>query len=670
MLSIIRHVFALITMIALLAPAHAAIDPPARVGRLSEVEGNVTFRTNQQDAGGPALVNWPVSSGAIVDTEQGARAEIWIGSTAFRLSDDSEAEFAAVDDRGVSLLLHGGTLAVTIHDRDQADDLAVTTPAGQVRFSGMGRYRFEVAPDRTIIAAQSGSAEIYANERPVTLRAGEMVTIDDRGVLTIEAARYGDDFDAWVSARDNREKSTLARRNVSPYMTGYEDLDNHGDWSTAADYGSIWYPRAVAADWAPYRDGRWAWVAPWGWTWVDAAPWGFAPFHYGRWVQVRGRWGWAPGTYVARPVYAPALVGWVGNPGWSAGFRSGSAPAVGWFPLAPREVYVPAYRTSPNYIRQLNVTHVKNAADVDRALRPDYRPDYAYHRQPHAVTVVPTSTFRDGRPIDRAAIRPRDRQELGQAPTAAHAPDSGWLTPGPGASRTARQSERTPQPAVLAPQAAPDTRREVVRQPFRMPESGALPPGQDAYRMGPDDSRNLENRSRFPVPEERQPGRAVPSPSVIPEAPRVEQRTRQTPAIPSLSPAPEPSRLAPPSMRDMPHPGVTAQEPRRDRLREQQLQERPAVPMPREPVQSMRMPPTSAPMREMPRSAPAPREPRREPPPHERPPAPMVREAPRPMPAQPATMREMSRPEARPAGHGDRGGNPGHNNRREERGMQ
>ena len=160
-----------------------------------------------------------------------------------------------------------------------------------------------------------------------------------------------------------------------------------------------------------------AWVAPWGWTWVDAAPWGFAPFHYGRWVQVRGRWGWAPGTYVARPAYAPALVGWVGNPGWSACFRSASAPTVGWSPLAPREVHVPASLHRPYYIRQLNVTHVKNAADVDRALRPDYRPDYAYHRQPHAVTVVPTSTFRDGRPIDRAAIRPRDRQELGQAPT-------------------------------------------------------------------------------------------------------------------------------------------------------------------------------------------------------------------------------------------------------------
>ena len=682
MLSLFRHIVALMTVMALLAPAHAAGDPPARVGRLSLIEGNVTYRGSQQDAGDPALVNWPVSSGAIIDTGRGARAEAWIGSTAYRLGSDSQAEFATVDDRSVNLLLHGGTLAVTIRDRDQADGLAVTTPAGQVRFSGTGRYRLEVAPDRTTISAQSGSAEIFADERPVTLRAGEMVTIvDGRGVATIEAARYGDDFDAWVSARDNREKSAQARRNVSPYMTGYDDLDSHGDWSTAEDYGTVWYPRAVAADWAPYRYGRWAWVAPWGWTWVDAAPWGFAPFHYGRWVQIRGRWGWAPGAYIARPVYAPALVGWVGNPGWNASFSSGSSPAVGWFPLAPREVYVPAYRTSPTYIRQVNVTHVKNAADIDHALRPDYRPNYAHHGQPHAITVVPTSTLRDGRPINRAAIRPHDRHELGQAPAAARAPGSEWLTPGAGAVRPGRHvdqerrpsaplpglSERTPQPAMRAPQASPE-----AQQPVRMPESGVRFPGQDVSRVAPNDGRNPENRGRFPFPEERQPGRAAPSPSAIPEAPRVEQRSRQTPVMPSLSPAPEPSRPAPPPMREMPQPAAIALEPRRETFRQAPPQERPAMPIVRETGRSMQMPSASGPMREMPQPAPAPREPRRESMPHERPPAPMVREAPRSVPPPPPAMREMSRPAQRPPPHADRdrGGNPGQNDRRGERGMQ
>ena len=48
-------------------------------------------------------------------------------------------------------------------------------------------------------------------------------------------------------------------------------------------------------DWAPYRNGYWADVGAWGPTWVDDAPWGYAPFHYGRWAYVGGRWGWCPG---------------------------------------------------------------------------------------------------------------------------------------------------------------------------------------------------------------------------------------------------------------------------------------------------------------------------------------------------------------------------------------
>src|SRR5262249_39049506 len=127
-----------------------------------------------------------------------------------------------------------------------------------------------------------------------------------------------DEFADW-SARANREddrspsaqyaqQSPQPQQYVSPEMTGYEDLDRNGSWVTSPDYGPLWTPTTVVAGWAPYRYGHWAWIRPWGWTWVDDAPWGFAPFHYGRWVVVGGRWCWAPGRYVSRPVYAPALV--------------------------------------------------------------------------------------------------------------------------------------------------------------------------------------------------------------------------------------------------------------------------------------------------------------------------------------------------------------------------
>src|SRR5437763_12308386 len=71
-----------------------------------------------------------------------------------------------------------------------------------------------------------------------------------------------------------------------------------------------------------------------------------------------GYWAWVPGPVAVRPVYAPALVAWVGGPRFSmaVGFGGGVA-GVAWFPLGPREVYVPAYRASPVYVNRVNVTN-------------------------------------------------------------------------------------------------------------------------------------------------------------------------------------------------------------------------------------------------------------------------------------------------------------------------
>ena len=631
MSSLFRHFFGLIVLIGFLTPALAESDPPARVGRLSLAEGDVIFRTDRQDPGNPAVVNWPVSSGAIVDTGGRSRAEVWIGSTAYRLAGNSRAEFVTVDDRRVNLQLATGTLAVTLRDRNQAEDLEIETPEGRVRFAGTGRYRIEARPDRTTVAAQSGSAEVAAGGRSLAVRAGEMATIGVRGSVSIETAPYGDDFDTWVSARDNEEKSALARRNVSPYMTGYQDLDAYGDWDTVDDYGTVWYPRAVVAGWAPYSDGRWAWIEPWGWTWIDAAPWGFAPFHYGRWVQVGGRWGWAPGAYTARPVYAPALVGWYGNPGWYASFRYGSAPAVGWFPLAPREVYVPAYRTSPTYLRQINVTHVHDAREIERAARPDYRPQYRHSGQPHAVTVVPANTLREGKPVAGANIRQHDMRELGKAPLASRAPGRDWLPPPGAAARPEPHGEAGTRPGrqAMPPPAAHQQRsNDMPRLAPEFPRGSPLPASQPresrinagAGRPQPMPDRSGENRAVQPPSSSERPARiAAPVAPAMPDAPRMEREQRQQ-MVPPAMPREE-HRYQPPPARDIQH----------------------SMPQPR-----------PEPPREMPRERPAP----------------AMREAPRPMPAPVIQPREMPRNEPRqaPAGDGHRGGNQGRNDRPDGRG--
>ena len=190
---------------------------------------------------------------------------------------------------------------------------------------------------------------------------GSPVAVQQVGMLPPDAL---DQIDLQRESTFNASLS-VDENYLSPDMIGASDLPQYGDWVPSPDYGVVWYPRVVAMGWAPYQNGHWAWVAPWGWTWIEAEPWGFAPFHYGRWTQIDGRWGWIPGPppgvwgRPVRPVYSPALVVFVG----------GGNGLTAWFPLGPGEPYQPWYHASAMYVNRVNVTNIysRNAAEVRSA---------------------------------------------------------------------------------------------------------------------------------------------------------------------------------------------------------------------------------------------------------------------------------------------------------------
>src|SRR5262249_60331348 len=99
---------------------------------------------------------------------------------------------------------------------------------------------------------------------------------------------------------------------------------------------------------------------------VDEEPWGFAPFHYGRWARVDGRWGWVPGDFAPEPVYAPALVAFVPPPAIETVAPADFGPPIGWFPLAPGELFWPSYTRDPGSIRSVNFTNV-NVTKINRS---------------------------------------------------------------------------------------------------------------------------------------------------------------------------------------------------------------------------------------------------------------------------------------------------------------
>jgi len=367
-----------------LSLAALADDPPAAVGRISSVQGQVTVLGGEEPAA--AILNWPVTSDNHVTTMRGARTEFRIGSTAVRVDGDSDLEVIDLDDDVLRMRLNYGSAIVRIKDPELLRNFELSTPQGRVTMIDPGEVRVdsERIADTTSVSVLSGSSRVDGAGSSLVLNTGRRADVGVEDVRTGFSAHDG--FDDWAQARDRQSDSAISTRYIPTEITGYEELDQNGTWRDTADYGPVWTPRVVSADWAPYRDGRWIWVNPWGWTWVDNAPWGYAPSHYGRWVLVDRRWCWAPGRVVGRPVWSPALVGWVGGDSLTVTFGSrGRAPATGWFPLAPRDTYVPAYRVSVEQERRLVWTHNGRV--------PEHRDVRDYRDHHDGVTVVPRTQF-------------------------------------------------------------------------------------------------------------------------------------------------------------------------------------------------------------------------------------------------------------------------------------
>lgn len=424
----------------LAVPAHARDedDPPGRAGRIAELRGEVQVFDEQEGQWQGAVRNRPVTSGDRFATEASGRLEIRVGSTTFRLGPNSELEVLRLDDERVRVQLHTGSLAVRVRSRDKADELQLVTDEARFQPLRSGHYRIDRIDDTSYAAAWRGSLRVQDREDGFTVDSGRRAELwRSRGELQREwVSIQNDEFGDWVVRADREDDRYASRRYVSPEMTGAEDLDRYGRWDTHPEYGAVWTPTVVVSGWAPYRHGRWVWVRPWGWTWVDEAPWGFAPFHYGRWVYWRDRWCWTPGEYVARPVYAPALVAWVGGSHWNVSVSIGG-PVVGWVPLAPREVFVPYYRHSQTYVDRVNVVRPGQPRPVPPVSEPIM---YANQKVQNAVTVVPRDVLQQRQPVQRAVIDLRDNEAVRRPlPVVREAPvqappqrASTQITPAPG----------------------------------------------------------------------------------------------------------------------------------------------------------------------------------------------------------------------------------------------
>jgi hypothetical protein len=491
----------LITALAAVAAASAfgQADPPSRVARLNFQQGPVSFRPGGVDDWAAATTNYPLTNGDYLWADQGARAELHVGSTAIRMDQMTAISVLNLNDQIVQLSLTAGSLNVHIRYLGENESFEVDTPNISVLLRP-GDYRINADGDNGVssLVVRAGDAEVTAGQSsPFNVRSGESGRF--AGVDTVSQEISGapplDGFDAFTRDRDMREdRATMSARYVPREMPGYEDLDGYGRWVNIPPYGMVWQPTTIAAGWAPYHNGHWAWVDPYGWTWIDDAPWGFAPFHYGRWAYAGGAWVWIPGAVAVRPVYSPALVAFVGGGGIGIGVAA-------WFPLGPGEVYRPAYAVSDVYLRNMNVAYVSNVAVIDRV---GVTGVYVNQRVAGAVTVVPHDVFVGARPVAVAAVVVRPEmvasvRVTGFAP--AIAPERVSLMAG------AAVAVRTP-PAMLV-------QRTVVVRNAPPPPPVAFAARQDALRQNPGRplDTNQMNALRAAQPQRSQMVRPVSQPA-------------------------------------------------------------------------------------------------------------------------------------------------------------
>ena len=390
-------------------------DPPGRVARLSFADGQVSFQPAGEGDWVTATPNRPMVTGDNLWADEASRAEVHIGSAALRLADQTGITFLELNDRVTQIRLAQGALFIRVRHVDDEDTYEVNTPNLAFRILQPGEYRLDVSPegDRTTVTVWHGRGGVTGGGFSYTVVADQKATFTGTDELNYDLNQVPDQdgFDRWAFERDDRENHSDSANYVSREMTGYEDLDEYGHWSYVAGYGECWAPVGVSAGWAPYRYGHWAWISPYGWTWVGDEPWAFAPFHYGRWASVGGGWFWVPGPVVVRPVWAPALVAWVGG-GW------GVSVGVAWFPLAPGEVFIPGYRVSRTYVNQVNITNttvnitkvtnvynITNVTNTTNVTRVNYANQHIFG----GITAVSHETFVNARPVGTNVMKVEPR---------------------------------------------------------------------------------------------------------------------------------------------------------------------------------------------------------------------------------------------------------------------
>jgi len=454
-----------------------------RAARLERMDGNVDIaqalyqQDNDQLNWTDAAQNASLTVGDRIFARDNSHAEIaFTGRNYARLNPDTALDVLSLADKRTQLALRNGSAIFDVGDLTSGDLFEVATPCGAVDFTQPGLYQLGIGDDgNPVVSVLNGLAQVVGPAGSGEVSKGEVMTLacqtaqadaqtatpavvspiapDAAGNIVDDYYRYRypnkydgryHNYDAYVASPNYYDQyhNSASYDYLAEDIPGLYDLDEYGDWQDVNGYGRCWAPR-VEADWSPYREGYWDTDEVWGPTWVASEPWGYAPYHYGRWAYVnQQRWVWVPEDCRTNPVYAPALVAFVPI----------EQSQIAWVPLGPGERYVSRYYDAsfgPRYLASPQI--VQEYVNVQR--------NYVNLNYTSAVTVVPVQAFT--RRIDRGVIVPTNPRWIQQA----HPVVDPYAIDG--VRQVARQQERAQRK---------DARREMQAAMFNRPVVTSVAP--------------------------------------------------------------------------------------------------------------------------------------------------------------------------------------------------
>jgi FecR protein len=338
-------------VLLLSASAAPADSSHARVIRLSLVQGDVRFARDVKGdplAAGKAEwegaeLNLPIRQGYVLATDNGrAEVEFENGAMAF-LAENTVLQFYDLSlENGAKitrLVLRQGTGSFYVNS-ENGDYFSVTSGDFTTEASAKTDFRVDTFDDGSGVSVAKGHVSIVGKDKTTVLVKGQLYSVkaDDASSVAIGHAPDSDDFDHWVSGReDSVSTATVAARQymTSPnYSSGMADLTTYGSWNSCGGFGNCWRPYGVGLGWSPFDSGGWFNDPMFGYSFIGSQPWGWMPYHYGGWI-FDPTFGW---------LWNPSGLGYLGAGGYSGWrpftgvFVHSGAGMTGIVPVHPLDV--------------------------------------------------------------------------------------------------------------------------------------------------------------------------------------------------------------------------------------------------------------------------------------------------------------------------------------------